>query len=147
MENGREVDVKKSEERVSYSDRYDEQLNNLFMLPFNILLISARESIRIFYNRGISAVILGIVYILLITFLGVVTTFGWFVVIISIAAFFVLIAGVDVWIAVRSEKKLEAEIKENEEEVVEHEEALDKIEYINTVDFTYLQPNSTDSIK
>lgn len=147
MENGREVDVKKSEEWVSYSDRYDEQLNNLLWLPFNILLVSARESIRIFYNRGISAVILGIVYILLITFLGVVTTFGWFVVIVSIAAFFTLIAGGKFWITVRSEKKLEAEMKENEEEVVEHEEALDEIEYMNTVDFTYLQPNSTDYIK
>lgn len=145
MENGREVDVKKSEEWVSYSDRYDEQLNNLLWLPFNILLVSARESIRIFYNRGISAVILGIVYILLITFLGVVTTFGWFVAIISIAAFFTLIAGGKFWITVRSEKKLEAEMKEKE--VVEHEEALDEIEYMNTVDFTYLQPNSTDYIK
>lgn len=143
MENGREVDVKKSEERVSYSDRYDEQLNNLLWLPFNILLVSARESIRIFYNRGISAVILGIVYILLITWVGTVIPIGFYLAIISIAAFFTLIAGVNFWIAISKEKKLEelnkGKREKNKKEFVEYQEILDEIEYINTVDVVYPQ--------
>lgn len=130
-------------EKENIKERASDKSYSLWTAAFGLIYSAAWESIRIFYNRGIGAVILGIVYILLITWVGTVMPTGFFLAIISIAAFFTLIAGVNFWIAISKEKKLEelnkGKREKNKKEAVEYQEILDEIEYINTADVVYPQ--------